>query len=227
MRSRETPISLVAVTNPNFGSRIFDTDQNDAAIADPDGRSVCSTSTATVSGASVRRQNLFLRQTELAADRSHLYGQFCCRRLGHLRYGCSGRCHASGRDPWRDVCWRLNGHRTRRSRQSVVGQCLDRGVQESHCRSGQRCSYLQSQSFTGRRAGDGDFDGDGDVDGRDFLVWQRGESPNPLSAGDLTLWQDTYGTGGLAAVVAVPEPSSVMLVLGCVFSMVGATRSRR
>ena len=59
----------------------------------------------------------------------------------------------------------------------------------------------------------GDFDGDGDVDGRDFLRWQRGGSPNPLSAGDLALWQNQYGTsGGLqAAVAAVPEPSAGLL----------------
>jgi hypothetical protein len=43
----------------------------------------------------------------------------------------------------------------------------------------------------------GDFDGDGDVDGRDFLRWQRGNSPNPLSSGDLALWQEQYGTSGL------------------------------
>jgi hypothetical protein len=39
----------------------------------------------------------------------------------------------------------------------------------------------------------GDFDNDNDVDGRDFLVWQRGGSPNSLSSGDLALWQQTYG----------------------------------
>jgi hypothetical protein len=60
---------------------------------------------------------------------------------------------------------------------------------------------------------DGDFDNDGDVDGRDFLVWQRGGSPDSLSAGDLALWQNTYGVGGLAAVSAVPEPSSVILLI--------------
>ena len=57
----------------------------------------------------------------------------------------------------------------------------------------------------------GDFDNDGDVDGRDFLVWQRGGSPNPLSAGDLALWQAEYGNGTLAAVASVPEPSSILL----------------
>jgi hypothetical protein len=53
----------------------------------------------------------------------------------------------------------------------------------------------------------GDFDFDGDVDGRDFLVWQRGGSPTPLSAGDLADWQANYGAGSqTAATTAVPEP---------------------
>jgi hypothetical protein len=59
----------------------------------------------------------------------------------------------------------------------------------------------------------GDFDEDGDVDGRDFLVWQRGGSPSPLSASDLAAWQSTYGTGGLAAVSTVPEPNAGLLAL--------------
>lgn len=58
----------------------------------------------------------------------------------------------------------------------------------------------------------GDFDGDGDVDGQDFLVWQRGESPEPLSATDLADWQGAYGVGPLAAIAAVPEPSTVLLI---------------
>ena len=38
-----------------------------------------------------------------------------------------------------------------------------------------------------------DFDEDGDVDGSDFLVWQRGESPNQLSQLDLEVWQQNFG----------------------------------
>jgi hypothetical protein len=61
--------------------------------------------------------------------------------------------------------------------------------------------------------GGGDFDGDGDVDGRDFLRWQRGQSPNPLSATDLAAWQANYGAGSLvAAVGAVPEPTTVVFM---------------
>jgi hypothetical protein len=40
----------------------------------------------------------------------------------------------------------------------------------------------------------GDFDGNGNVDGRDFLAWQRGGSPTPLSSSDLADWQENYGT---------------------------------
>ena len=61
----------------------------------------------------------------------------------------------------------------------------------------------------------GDFDEDGDVDGNDFLVWQRGGSPNPLSPADLALWREQYGMSPsvVAAAQAVPEPHSLLLVL--------------
>jgi hypothetical protein len=61
----------------------------------------------------------------------------------------------------------------------------------------------------------GDFDEDGDVDGRDFLIWQRGESTTgPLDADDLADWQANYGDpGNLQALSAatVPEPASLAL----------------
>ena len=59
----------------------------------------------------------------------------------------------------------------------------------------------------------GDFDGDGDIDGRDFLAWQRGESPMALSAGDLQDWQDNYGVPAAASINAVPEPSTALLLI--------------
>jgi hypothetical protein len=47
---------------------------------------------------------------------------------------------------------------------------------------------------------DGDADFDGDTDGRDFLIWQ----------------QQFTGAGGLISAVAVPEPTSlVMLMMAC------------
>ena len=55
----------------------------------------------------------------------------------------------------------------------------------------------------------GDFDSDGDVDGRDFLVWQRGNTDPPLGQSDLSDWQANYGTPlSLATTAILPEPTS-------------------
>jgi hypothetical protein len=60
----------------------------------------------------------------------------------------------------------------------------------------------------------GDFDLDGDADGRDFLKWQRGESPKPFSASDLADWKTNFGTvtPPSTASMAVPEPASRLLL---------------
>ena len=56
---------------------------------------------------------------------------------------------------------------------------------------------------------DGDFDLDGDVDGRDFLIWQRGGSPTPLSASDFAVWKSNFGVAPSASAgAAAPEPCS-------------------
>lgn len=61
----------------------------------------------------------------------------------------------------------------------------------------------------------GDFDGDGDTDGFDFLEWQRGESPDPLSQSDLNDWEANYGAVAslTVAAAAVPEPATVPLLV--------------
>ncbi len=59
----------------------------------------------------------------------------------------------------------------------------------------------------------GDFDHDGDVDGRDFLVWQR----NP-SVRNLADWKMNYGTPLNAAVTALPEPITSLLVCSAIAS---------
>jgi len=58
----------------------------------------------------------------------------------------------------------------------------------------------------------GDFDFDRDVDGNDFLTWQRGSA----DAAGLADWESNFGRSGpgpLSAVTAVPEPSTMALVL--------------
>jgi endoglucanase len=78
--------------------------------------------------------------------------------------------------------------------------------------------------LTGGPGQPGDFNGDGTVDGRDFLEWQRGNSPDPLSAEDLAIWQQNFGmVPELSSSLAVPEPASCGLVLW--FAILGAGRS--
>jgi hypothetical protein len=72
----------------------------------------------------------------------------------------------------------------------------------------------------------GDFDQDGDVDGRDFLRWQRKQSPNNGSFGDLQAWQTNYGfQGSLVAARVVPEPGSV-LMLAAIAGVASLSRER-
>jgi hypothetical protein len=59
----------------------------------------------------------------------------------------------------------------------------------------------------------GDFDTDGDVDGDDLAIWKNnyGATMNGL---DFLTWQRNFtGPGTLAAVNAVPEPTSLMVVI--------------
>lgn len=62
----------------------------------------------------------------------------------------------------------------------------------------------------------GDFNLDGTVDGDDFLLWQRGGSPTPLSAAELAVWQahfgDTVPSASSLAPATIPEPSTLVLL---------------
>ena len=74
----------------------------------------------------------------------------------------------------------------------------------------------------------GDFNNDSHVDGADFLVWQRGGSPTPLSPADLATWKANFGTGAAAPVVAaVPEPATLGLLAVAGFALYGMGRTKR
>lgn len=72
----------------------------------------------------------------------------------------------------------------------------------------------------------GDYNTDNTVNGVDFLEWQQGNSPNPLSLMDLQLWESSYGSASSihATSESVPEPSPLLL-LTCLFCL--AARNRK
>jgi hypothetical protein len=58
----------------------------------------------------------------------------------------------------------------------------------------------------------GDFDFNDVVDGNDFLIWQRGESPEAGSAAEFALWKANYGQSApIPEISAVPEPGCLVL----------------
>ncbi len=79
----------------------------------------------------------------------------------------------------------------------------------------QKISYTLAEAPAGIP---GDFDGDNDVDGRDFLAWQRGESPVEFSSADLQEWQNAYN-GALVGMTAIPEPTTALLASGLLVAL--------
>lgn len=74
----------------------------------------------------------------------------------------------------------------------------------------------------------GDFDFDDQVSAFDFLVWQRGASPNPLSSSDLNAWQANFPGTSASVATSVPEPASgVLCVLTAVFTCIVRRRNSR
>lgn len=214
------------ITNPTYGSRIFDTDQNDLAIADPDGKKrlldingdgqwFYGTTTEPVPSTEAWQQIVHtytvnsisegwdILDTPEVEDVTYVEEIRGVMFVGDYAGGAFG-------DPG-NLFW---------------DNAMIEIFRDTAAEAASDVLVSNPSPLLDEGGGSADFNGDGVVDGRDFLAWQRGGSPNSLSAGDLQLWQDAYVSGGLAAV-SVPEPSAVALMLACVGTLVGAIRSRR
>ncbi|MCA9260616.1 MAG: PEP-CTERM sorting domain-containing protein [Planctomycetales bacterium] len=83
----------------------------------------------------------------------------------------------------------------------------------------------------------GDFDNDGDVDGADYALWQAafGENASGDADGDgdsdgfdFLTWQRQFsGPASAVASAAVPEPTSLLLLLAAAGSLTACGRTRR
>ena len=70
-----------------------------------------------------------------------------------------------------------------------------------------------------------DYNENGNVDAPDFLKWQRGESPQPVSDFDLELWESQFGTAvTFAAAMTVPEPDAALQLVGMLWLAIGWQR---
>lgn len=90
-------------------------------------------------------------------------------------------------------------------------------------------AFTQRFAQTGATSLTGDFNNDKTVDGADFLRWQRGQSPMPLSQLDLAAWRANFGQSILAvpAALPAPEPSTAFLLsLGVIVARFYARGSR-
>jgi hypothetical protein len=201
------------ITNPNFGSRIFDTDQNDVAIADPNGRKrlldingdgawtfgsttepVPTTTdwqqivhTYTVNSASEGWDIVNTAEVEDVTQVEEIRGvMFVGDYTG-------ANLEGPGNLLWDNALIEIFKNTAAEAASDVLvsnpSPLLDEGAE------------------------DGDFDDDGDVDGNDFLVWQRGGSPNPLSSADLNIWKASFGTTATAVAASVPEPEALALLM--------------
>jgi hypothetical protein len=85
----------------------------------------------------------------------------------------------------------------------------------------------------------GDFNNDSKVDAGDYVTWRKNNGTNnalandsnlgtPIGPNHYTLWRSNFGNppgaGGGLQGAAVPEPNTLMLILG---GMIGALRVRR
>jgi hypothetical protein len=74
---------------------------------------------------------------------------------------------------------------------------------------------------------DGDYNGDGKVDAADYVVWRKDPASFGGDPAGYNTWVANFGNmagSGSGALAAVPEPSSVVLLVGIALGLIGVGR---
>lgn len=103
--------------------------------------------------------------------------------------------------------------------------------------------FVDSLQYTAEGAATtpGDYNGDGSVDEEDYEAWKNnfgaaaappgsgadGNGNGSVDAADYTVWRDNTGGGGAFGVAAVPEPNSIVLLIGGLITAVMRRRASR
>jgi hypothetical protein len=152
--------------------------------------------------------------------------------------GSSLLTFGGGREVLASVLAHEIGHNLGLAHNTITQNLMRSGGSDAD--KGQRLDAGQIQTILGSRftiaappaPHPGDFNNDGVVDGADFLRWQRGGSPLPLSAVDLLAWKTNFGVPDITAAYVetasppVPEPCGAALSALAIVSVLTASRPR-
>lgn len=214
------------IPNPSFGSRIFDTDQNDVAIADPNGKKRI----LDINGDNTSQIGATTEPAPTTTEWQQIVHTYTVNSVGE-GWDILDTFEIEDVTQVEEIRGVMFvGDYTGASLGGPGNLLWDNALieifRDTAAEAASDVLVSNPSPLLDEGPGNADFNGDGAVDGRDFLVWQRGGSPNALSADDLALWQDTYGSEALAAAVSVPEPGSLLLIAASLLTMGGATRRR-
>jgi hypothetical protein len=219
------------VQNPNFGSRIFDTDQNDVAIADPDGRKrlldingdgawAFGSTTEPVPVTTAWQQIVHTYTVNSISEHWNIFDTFEVEDVTQVEE-IRGVMFVGDYDGGS-----LGGPGSLLWDNALIEVFLNPAAEAASDVLVSNPSPLLDEG-----AKDADFDDDGDVDLTDYAIWKGAFGLNQLGdatgdnisdAADYTVWRDTFGSvsggGGAGAfadlgITSVPEPRTLVLLL--------------
>lgn len=234
------------VSNPNFGSRIFDTDQNDVAISDPAGRKRI----LDIDGNGSWTFGTTTEPVPSTSDWQQIVHTYEVDSIGEgWDIDPFGTDPENNPDQVEDVTFveeirgvlfmgDFDGGSLGETGNLLWDNALIEIFKDTTTESASNVLTSNPSPLLDEVSEDPDFDNDQDVDGTDYLIWQRGfgvgtqqfegdaDFSGAVNGDDLAIWQNSYAGGALSATSSVPEPTSALLALVGAVCLSGAIRRR-